>query len=65
MSAHPELADLAADITTHIGYVDVVAQGWGSPLPYSCEQIITEQEWIGQGNALSPPRRFYRQMGMP
>lgn len=44
MSAHPELADLAADITTHIGYVDVVAQGWGSPLPYSCEQIITEQE---------------------
>jgi len=44
MDAHPDLGELAADITAAIGYVDVVAEGWGSPLPYSCAEILTAQE---------------------
>jgi len=51
MNVHPDLAGLAADITTYIGYVDVVPAGWGSPLPYSCEQILTEQESGGDPTA--------------
>lgn len=44
MTTHPDLAALASDITAHIGYVDVVAEGWGSPLPWSCQQILEAQE---------------------
>ena len=44
MTTHPDLCDLAADITAALGYVDVVAGGWGSPLPYSCAEILTAQE---------------------
>ncbi|GAB48581.1 (2Fe-2S)-binding protein [Mobilicoccus pelagius] len=44
MGAHPDLDDLAADITTHIGYVDVLAEGLGTALPHSCAQILTAQE---------------------
>lgn len=42
--ARPDLAGLAADITAHIGYVDVEIGGWGSALPYSCDEILRAQE---------------------
>ncbi|MDO5628269.1 MAG: (2Fe-2S)-binding protein [Mobilicoccus sp.] len=51
MSSHPDLAALADDITTYVGYVDVVPDGWGTPLPYSCESIVTEQESGGDPTA--------------
>lgn len=65
MSAHPDLADLAADITTHLGYVDVVPAGWGSPLPHSCDAILADQEaggdptaWWREGVAKAQERRY-------
>ncbi|WP_168583256.1 (2Fe-2S)-binding protein [Gephyromycinifex aptenodytis] len=46
-----DIGDLAAQISGYLGYIDVIDEAWGNPLPYSCAELLRSAEQGGDPTA--------------